>query len=97
MEFSDNNVRKYSCDSQEDDLAVDVWSKGEGRGEGLLAVTLAQRHLFTIFAQLLLPRRKSLDVHKLGASAQRIHPLRHHKLSQRLQADVLRTRGGFYV
>lgn len=73
-----NGVKKYARDSQEDDLAVDVWSERERRGEGLLseqAVALVQRRLLTILTQLLLPRGERLDVHELGASTQRIHPL----------------------
>lgn len=86
-------MKKYTCDSQEHDLAVDVWSEGEGRGEGLLAeqaVALVQRCLLAILAQLLLPRGESLDVHELGASTQRIHPLRHCRLTLDIRALPLR-------
>lgn len=88
-------MKKYKCDSQEDDLAVDVWSEGEGRGEGLLAeqaVTVVQRCLLTVLPELLLPRGESLDVHELGASTQRIHPRWHYRLD--LQAAALHTGGG---
>lgn len=64
-------------DSQEDDLPVDVRSEGEGRGEGLQAaqaVAVLPRRRLALLTQLLLPCWESLDVHKLGASAQRIHP-----------------------
>lgn len=82
-------MKKYICDSQEDDLAVDVRPEGEGRGEGLLAeqaVALVKRCLLTILPQLLLPRGESLDVHELGASTQRIHPLRLYRLDLRAAA-----------
>lgn len=75
---SGDDMKKCSCDSHEDELAVDVGSEGEGRGEGVRAgqaVALVGRRLLT---ELLLPGGESLDVHELGASAQRIHPLRHH-------------------
>lgn len=66
-----------SRDSQEDDLAVDVRSAGEGRGEGVLAeqavAALLLRQLRAVLAQLLLPHGQSLHVHELGASTQRIH------------------------
>jgi len=63
--------------SQQDDLAVDVWSEGEWRGEVLQAVSRAQRVQRVQrhpLPQLLLPRGESLDVHELAASAQRVHP-----------------------
>lgn len=71
-----NRVKEAACDSQEDDLAVDVGSEGEGRGEDLLAeqaVPPVQRRLLLV-SQLLLPGGERLDVHELGASAQRVHP-----------------------
>lgn len=67
-----------ASDSQEDDLAVDVWSEGEGRGKGLLTeqtvALLPQRLLHVLADLLLLPRRERLDVYELRASTQRIHP-----------------------
>jgi len=92
LHANSNNMKKCVSDSQEDDLPVDVRSKGEGRGEGLLAervVTLLHRRFDSILSELLLPRRKSLDIHKLGASTQRIHPLWHYKLTQGLQPHGL--------
>lgn len=79
-------------DSQEDDLAVDVWPEGEGRGKGLQAeqaVVLVQCCGLNILPQLLLPRRESLDVHEVGASTQRIHLRWHNKLTLDLQAAAL--------
>lgn len=61
-------------DSQEDDLGVDVWSEGEGGREGLALARVRQGGL-AILGQLLRPRGECVDVHELGASAQRIHPL----------------------
>lgn len=67
-------------DSQQDDLGVDVWSEGERRREGLVLARVRRGGL-AILGQLLRPRGESLDVHKLGASTQRIHPLRHRRRS----------------
>lgn len=74
--------RYILCDSQEDDLAVDVCSDGEGRGEGFLAkqaFALVQGCLLDILIQLLLPSGESLDVNELRASTQRIHPITHRR------------------
>ena len=84
-------MEKCWRDSQEDDLAVDVWSAGEGRGEGLLTeqtVAVILR-LLTILTQLLLPRGESLDIYKLRASTQRIHPLWRNRLAPDLRPASL--------
>lgn len=85
-------MKKYMSDSQEDDLAIDVRSEGEGWGEGLLtgqAVALIPHYLLTILTQLLLPCGESLDIYELGASTQRIHPLWYSRLTPDLQAVSL--------
>lgn len=88
-----------ASDSQEDDLAVDVRSEGEGRGEGLLTeqtVALLLHRLLRVLAELLLPRRERLDVYELRASTQRIHPLGGPRYGPTpgLQATALREEGG---